>query len=405
MLNCCSCAAKVAGESCIQLIAAVFLGGFATLPTSCGFASRGERLKLIAQPADGTAPLVKAINQAKKSIEIVIFRFDQADLEHALEAAAERGIFVHALIAFTNRGGEKNLRKLEMRFLEKGITVARTADDLVRYHGKMMLVDGKELYLLTYNFTHLDTGRSRSFGIVTKNRNVVQEASRLFECDTKRQPFTSRSNKLIVSPVNARKLLAAYIKGARRELLIYDVDLSDKEMLGLLEERQQAGVKIRIIGHVARSSSLTARALRRMRLHTRVIIRDCRQAFLGSQSLRKLELDSRREIGIVVSSPKVIGSLSTMFEDDWKASVVAGARNKNKKDHLEVHAERTSKRVAKVLEKKLAPLPVVKKLAQTIQNEAEVDVKPAEAARVVKSVLKKTAKKATAKLVEEAATR
>ena len=45
-----------------------------------------------------------------------------------------------------------------MRFLEKGITVARTADDLIRYHGKMMLVDGKELYLLTYNFTHLGHG-------------------------------------------------------------------------------------------------------------------------------------------------------------------------------------------------------------------------------------------------------
>ena len=101
-------------------------------------------MKLIVQPADGTAPLLKAIKRAKKSIEIVIFRFDQTEIEHALEDAAQRGVFVHALIAFTNRGGEKNLRKLEMRFLEKGITVARTADDLIRYHGKMMLVDGKD---------------------------------------------------------------------------------------------------------------------------------------------------------------------------------------------------------------------------------------------------------------------
>ena len=62
--------------------------------------------------------------------------FDQADIEHALGDAAERGVFVHALIAFTNRGGEKNLRKLEMRLLEKGITVARTSDDLARYHGR-----------------------------------------------------------------------------------------------------------------------------------------------------------------------------------------------------------------------------------------------------------------------------
>jgi len=357
-------------------------------------------LKLITQPADGTAPLLKAIRQAKKSIEIVIFRFDQADVEHALEDAAERGVFVHALIAFTNRGGEKNLRKLEMRFLEKGITVARTADDLVRYHGKMMLVDGKELFLLTYNFTHLDTGRSRSFGIVTGNRDVVQEASRLFESDTKRQAFASRCDKLVVSPVNARKVLAKFIQGARSELLIYDVDIADKEIIRILELRRQAGVKVRIVGHVARSKHLNARALRRMRLHTRVIIRDGKQAFLGSQSLRKLELDSRREIGIIISNRKVIAALATIFEDDWKASIAVD--EKNDKKHLDVNARRASKRVARALKKKLSPEPVIKDVVKAIKAQGAVDVKPKQAERVVKTVLKKAVKKATARLVEEA---
>jgi phosphatidylserine/phosphatidylglycerophosphate/cardiolipin synthase-like enzyme len=284
-----------------------------------------------------------------------------------------------------------------MRFLEKGITVARTADDLVRYHGKMMLVDGKELLLLTYNFTHLDTGRSRSFGIITRNGDVVQEASRLFECDTKRQTFTSRCEKLVVSPVNARKVLSRFVQGARRELLIYDVDLADKEMLRILEERRQAGVKIRIIGHVARSKHLNSRALRRMRLHTRVIIRDGKQAFLGSQSLRKLELDSRREIGIMVSSRKVISALTTIFDDDWKASTAEAG-----KKMLDADTRRASKKVAKTLKKKLAPEPVVKRVVKAIETEAAVDVKPKQAERVVKTALKKAVKKATARLVEEA---
>lgn len=360
-------------------------------------------MKLITQPADGTAPLLKAIKNAKHSIEIVIFRFDQADVEHALEDAAERGVFVHALIAFTNRGGEKNLRKLEMRFLDKGITVARTADDLVRYHGKMMLVDGKELFLLTYNFTHLDTGRSRSFGIVTKNHDVVREASRLFECDTKRQAFASSCDKLVVSPVNARKVLARFIQGAKSELLIYDLDVADKEIMRILEARRQAGVKIRIIGHVTRSKHLTARALRRMRLHTRVIIRDCKQAFLGSQSLRKLELDSRREIGIIVSNRKIIGALTAIFDDDWKASTAADGRNQ--KNKLDAHARRASKKVAKALSRKLTPEPVIKRVVNAIEAEAAFDVKPKQAERVVKTVLKKAVKKATTRLVEEAIAR
>jgi phosphatidylserine/phosphatidylglycerophosphate/cardiolipin synthase-like enzyme len=357
-------------------------------------------LKLIVQPADGAAPLLKAIKQAKKSIEIVIFRFDQAEIEHALEDAAQRGVFVHALIAFTNRGGEKNLRKLEMRFLEKGITVARTADDLVRYHGKMMLVDGKDLYLLTYNFTHLDTERSRSFGIVTRNRELVKEASRLFASDTQRQKYKSQSDKLLVSPVNARRVLEAFIKGARRELLIYDVDIADKAILRILQERCQVGVQVKIIGHVSRNKHLSARVFKRMRLHTRVVIRDCKQAFLGSQSLRKLELDERREIGIIVNNAKVISSVVTVFEDDWKASTPADRRADKKR--VNARAERASRRVTRAVSKKLAPAPVVQHVLKAIEREGKVEVDRAEATEMVKGALKKAVKKAAAKIVEEA---
>ena len=358
-------------------------------------------MKLIVQPADGAAPLLKAIKQAKKSIEIVIFRFDQAEIERALEDAAERGVFVHALIAFTNRGGERNLRKLEMRFLEKGITVARTADDLVRYHGKMMLVDGRELYVLTYNFTHLDMERSRSFGIVTRNRELVKEASRLFECDTKRQNYTAACDNLIVSPANARARLQDFIKRAKRDLLIYDLDIADKSIMRLLEERVHAGVNVKIIGHITRSKELTARSLKRMRLHTRVIIRDCKQAFLGSQSLRKLELDRRREIGIIVNNAKIVRTLVAVFEDDWKASAVTDQRAEKKR--ISVRAERASKKITKAVGGKLASAPVVQHVLKTIEKEAKVEVDHAEATELVKGALRKAVKKAAARIVEEAA--
>jgi len=354
-------------------------------------------LKLIVQPADGVALVAKAIRQAKKSIEIVIFRFDQAEIERALVEAAQRGVIVHALIAFTNRGGEKNLRKLEMRFLEEGITVARTADDLSRYHGKMMVVDGKELLLLTYNFTHLDTERTRSFGVVTGNRELVREASRLFECDTKRQAYKSRSDKLVVSPANSRLRLLAFIKGAKSELLIYDPDLTDKEILRALEDRCQAGVNVRIIGRMSRSRHLAARRLRRMRLHTRVVIRDCRQAFMGSQSLRKMELDTRREIGIIVNNAKVVSSLVTVFEDDWKAS----ANQSEEKKHVGARAERVSRKVTKVVGKKAAPDPVVQRVLKVIQREASVAVDSRQAAQVVQGAFKKAVRKATAQIVQK----
>src|SRR4051812_12064264 len=127
-------------------------------------------MKLIVQPNDGCAPVIAAITHARKSIEILIFRLDHKQIADALAAAVKRGVAVRALIAHTNRGGERNLRKLEMRFLAAGITVARTADDFARYHGKLMIIDRRMLHLYGFNYTWLDITRSRSFGIVTRNR-------------------------------------------------------------------------------------------------------------------------------------------------------------------------------------------------------------------------------------------
>ena len=129
-------------------------------------------VKLLIQPEDGIAPLVAAIKKAKKSVDIVIFRFDRAEIEAALKAAAKRGVSVSALIAHANRGGEKSLRKLEMRLLEAGVNVSRTADDLPRYHDKLLIIDRRLLFVLSFNFTHLDIDHSRGFGIVTRKRNV-----------------------------------------------------------------------------------------------------------------------------------------------------------------------------------------------------------------------------------------
>ena len=52
----------------------------------------------------------------------------------------------------------------------------------------------------------------------------------------------------MVSPLNARKQLTAFIQGAKKELLIYDMKIADRAMTRLLEERAKAGVEVRVIG-------------------------------------------------------------------------------------------------------------------------------------------------------------
>ena len=286
-------------------------------------------MKLITQPDDGIAPLINAIKRAKKTIDIVIFRFDRIELEKALAAAVGRGVVVRALIAHTNRGGEKRLRKLEMSFLASGVTVCRTADDLTRHHGKMMIVDG-ELYVLGFNLTELDINRSRSFGLVTKEPALVKAATALFQADSTRQPFEGAHDRLVISPETTRKLLTQFIKGAKKELLIYDEKVSDKAMVKLLRERVAAGIEIKIIGKVIPPvpGIFTAKPTR-LRLHVRAIVRDRKAVFVGSQSLRRPQIDGRREIGLISPHSQVAAAVARIFDQDWDDALPkqAGAKD------------------------------------------------------------------------------
>jgi cardiolipin synthase len=315
-------------------------------------------VRLIVQPDDGISPLLAGIKSARDSIQIAIFRFDYREIEVALKEAVARGVAVNALIAHTNRKGARQLRNLEMQLLADGVTVTRTATDLLRYHYKLMIIDRRILYMLAFNYTRQNINRCRSFGIITRCPDYVEEALQLFEADATRQPFVPRQEALVVSPLNARKQLAAFIKGARTQLLIYDNQIKDRQMVDLLTERAQAGVEVRIIGRLGkRKGRLTAYNMQGMRLHTRTIIRDGHDAFIGSQSLRKIELDCRRELGLIVPQQKIVDRMIAIFEQDWQMStgstVLLPARNPegrvaiaSTKDSVEWLAEREAQALA-----------------------------------------------------------
>ena len=289
-------------------------------------------MELIVQPADGIKPLIETVAKAQKSIDVMIFRFDLKPMEKEFQAARDRGVVVRALIAHESSQGDKRLRQLELRMLEKGILVARTGDAFTRYHGKMMIVDREELHVYGFNFTALDL-KSRSFGIVTRDRRAVTEAIRLFEADTLRQEYEPQDDgAFVVSPENAREVLATFIKRARKQLLVYDPKITDLQMIRLINHRIKAGLDVRIIGKVSkRGGNMRVQKLPNHRMHVRAMIRDGEAAFVGSQSLRALELDGRREIGVIVKEPKTIREMIEVFEGDWAKTDLAAKEAKEAK--------------------------------------------------------------------------
>ena len=359
--------------------------------------TRAGAAKLLVEPEDGIAALTHGIDGAKQSVDILIFRFDHREVEHALLRAAGRGVRVRALIAYTNHGGEKNLRALEMRLLAAGIIVARSADNLARYHGKMIIIDERKLYVLAFNFTYLDIEHSRSFGVILEDRKLVREAMKLFESDILRQPYTPGVPGLLISPLNARTELAAFLEGAKKELLIYDPNVSDSAMLRILTEKSKAGVEIKILGGAAK---LPAHKLAQIRLHTRVILRDGRDIFIGSQSLRTLELDGRREVGVIFRDRRGAKRIAKIFQKDWE---LAAEPETSETDDEPIQTKKIAKKVAKALTKEMPPVAEVLDLVvkEVAGDSMEVPLNADQLQDTVTDALKRAVKEAVRDAVHE----
>src|SRR5262249_42018079 len=155
----------------------------------------------------------------------------------------------------------------------------------------------------------------------TRNQKLVAEATKLFTADFDRQPYSVGCDRFIVSPENARDVLARFLAGARRQLLIYDPRVSDDQMLRIINDRIKAGVDVRVISK--------AEKYRGRRLHIPATIRDGKRAFRGSQSLRRLELEKRREVGLIITDEKTVGQMRETFEEDW-AQTETGRRQLKK---------------------------------------------------------------------------
>jgi hypothetical protein len=150
---------------------------------------------------------------------------------------------------------------------------------------------------------------------------------------------------------------------------------------------------------------LAVQKLAASRLHTRTILRDRQQAFVGSQSLRPAELDSRRELGLIIRDPKIVKRMIETFESDWAAGGIARGVVPPKEEGAPVEAptqapENEAEKAVQILVKELDPLATtVKKAVRRAVAKAGKEVLRDKA---VKETVKKVVKKAVKQAVKEA---
>ena len=124
-------------------------------------------------------------------------------------------------------------------------------------------------------------------------------------------------------------------------------------MLRLITNLIKSGIEVRIIGKVEAKWDVKSERFPGKRLHVRAMIRDGRRAFIGSQSLRRLELEKRREIGVIVTDENVVRQIQEVFENDWALTDTGKKEAKKAAKVGKKAAKKEAKREAKKKDEKL----------------------------------------------------
>ena len=207
-------------------------------------------VKLIIQPDEGLTPLLQAVKRAKQSIDIVIFRFDRSGAREG----ARRG-------SGPRRDGSRAHRPHQPRRREE----PQKAGDAAAGRGRHRRANGRRPHALSQQDDdrrrlaarpgiQLHAARYRAQPQL-RRRHARQaprqggraRSSRPTAAGSRTHQATTASSSVPRAPASCS---TAFLSEAKKQLLIYDVKVSDRMMLRTLEERHKAGVEIRIIGKV-----------------------------------------------------------------------------------------------------------------------------------------------------------
>jgi phosphatidylserine/phosphatidylglycerophosphate/cardiolipin synthase-like enzyme len=286
-----------------------------------------NNLSLIIQPGDSFFPLVDAIDSATHTIKMTIFRMNDPIVRDALSYAVARKVKVQALISMMSKGWTRRNKKLAEDLSKLGIQVRvprSRKEKIKRFHYKFMTIDDVLSLILTFNPTQKNLHYARDFGVLLRDHEITTELNRLFDADWHGQVFRPEPLPLVISPYNSREKLLDLIGSANRTIKIMDAKVQDQEILGLLLRKAAAGCEVKLISRDIYYDEVVpnfhVRALARYKLHAKCIITDGARFFVGSQNLREVSLDRRREVGIITEDPAMARRIERVFDEDWEST-------------------------------------------------------------------------------------
>jgi len=171
--------------------------------------SVASTVSLITEPQAGIAPLLRAIRDARRTVELVMYEDEDGQVDAALAAARARGARVRVLLNGGYYGEGSSDNSAAYRYLQAhGVAVRWTPSYFALTHQKSLVVDGRA-YILTFNLTPRYYASDRDFGVVDLNSLDIAAIERTFTADWDHTKITApTASDLIWSPGSQQALIS-----------------------------------------------------------------------------------------------------------------------------------------------------------------------------------------------------
>ncbi len=291
-------------------------------------------LSLITEPGDGMTPIKEAIESASSSIDLVMYEFDDTQLEQLLTQEAQKGVAVRVILNNGYFGAGSALNQQAYEYLrDNGVQVHWSPEYFALTHEKSLVIDGKEAIIMTFNFTPHYYKSDRDFGVIDTDTTDIVAMGQTFDMDWFANRFSSHDGNALVWSPDSRAQLLDLINAATSSLDIYNEEMNDPKITSALEAAAKRGVNVQVdmtysanwksaFEQLSQAGvhSRTYTANAPLYIHAKVIIADGAKAFVGSENFSTGSLDQNRELGIIVSDPPIVSRLEQTFQTDWQGA-------------------------------------------------------------------------------------
>jgi phosphatidylserine/phosphatidylglycerophosphate/cardiolipin synthase-like enzyme len=272
--------------------------------------------RIVTSIEDRRSTILNVIRNARRSIQLSLFRCNDSKIVAELGRASARGVTIDALVTSRAKGRKSKLRKLRAALEEAGAFVHPYDDPVVKYHAKYLVADDGPAIVASCNFTHKCFKKTCDALVMTYDPEVVAGLRALFWADRDRKGLPAGlPSRLIIGPERARRQFTALVEQAQSSIRLIDPKVSDPGLVTLLNARRASGLSVEIFA---------SRRVGGLKSHGKIMLIDDRAAVIGSAALAALSLDFRREVAIVVDDPGAVAEVDRVFRAMEEAPMPGG---------------------------------------------------------------------------------